>query len=362
MPSEIGYVEVKLAIIVIITQRDAHGGHDFASPGEGHPGEQADFVESAVVLVMVEVCIEPIVGDEQVGPAIVIVVSSAHRKILAFGLVDPCRRRHVGESTISIVVVENVGTAFVDGGRTIRADVDEITVARAILVQGDIATDVKIEEAIAIVIEECGSAMKESAGLRAGDARLVGRVGESTISVVVVQNVATVLGDVEIGKAVVVVVSPNTAEAKACTGNASFFRDLSEAPVAVVAVKRIAHGDAPAVKIAAIDEVNVLEAVTVEICHAETGTKHFADYRDAVIATVMDELDASRRGHSSKLHRNRVLALGMQTHSAVVKTRHENQGASQRKKCSARPAAPKRTHRWVPSICGLPAGSSVAAH
>ena len=56
--------------------------------GSGHAADRADFVELAVVLVVVEVGVEAVVGDEEIGPAVVVVVGGADGEILAVGLED----------------------------------------------------------------------------------------------------------------------------------------------------------------------------------------------------------------------------------------------------------------------------------
>src|SRR5207253_3232230 len=106
-------------------------------------------------------------------------------------------------------MVEHVRTAFVNARRTISAHIDEVTVAGAARAEGDITADVKIQAAIAVVIEESSPTMKLSAGLGGRNAGLVSDIGERTVAVVVVQDIAAVLGDVEIGETVVVVVPPD---------------------------------------------------------------------------------------------------------------------------------------------------------
>ena len=81
-------------------------------------------------------------------------------------------------------------------------------------------------------------------GLDAGDAGFVGDVGESAVAVVVIENVAAELGDEEIGKAVVVVIAPDAAEAVAGAGDAGLFGDIGESAVAVVAIEGVADGNA----------------------------------------------------------------------------------------------------------------------
>ena len=67
--------------------------------------------------------------------------------------------------------------------------------------------DEQVEPAIVVVVEP------DSAGSPSGsgDAGLLGHIGESAVAVVVIENAATVLRDVEVGKAVAVVVADRNA-------------------------------------------------------------------------------------------------------------------------------------------------------
>ena len=134
--------------------------------------------------------------------------------------------------------------------------------------------------------------MKQRAELHARDAGLVGHIGEGAIAVVVIENVAPELRDVEIGKAVVVVVAPDAPQAVAGAGNAGLFGDVGEGAVAVVAIERVANGNAAVVEIASVHEVNVLPAVAVEVCHAHARPEFFAVDGDALVALEMGELDS----------------------------------------------------------------------
>ena len=81
--------------------------------------------------------------------------------------------------------------------------------------------------------------MKRS-GLRTGDAGLVGNVGERPIAIVVVQNVASILRYEKIGKAVVIVVAPDTTQAVTRTRNSGLVGHIRESAIAIIAVQRVA--------------------------------------------------------------------------------------------------------------------------
>ncbi len=62
--------------------------------------------------------------------------------------------------------------------------------------------------------------MKRS-GLRTGDPGFVGNIGERSIAIVVVQNVASILRHEKIGKAVIIVAAPNRLGERPCSSDAS---------------------------------------------------------------------------------------------------------------------------------------------
>src|SRR5271170_3352399 len=60
--------------VIVVGEVDAHGAEALAVAAEGYAGEQADVGERAVVIVVIEVAGDGVVGDKEVGPAVVVVV------------------------------------------------------------------------------------------------------------------------------------------------------------------------------------------------------------------------------------------------------------------------------------------------
>src|SRR5258708_19553679 len=113
----------------------------------------------------------------------------------------------------------------------------------------------------------------ERPGISAGNPGLFGHIGENPISVVVIENVAAVLGDKEVGKSVVVIVAPGAPQTVTRAGNASLFGDIRKSAIAVVAIKRVADGDAAVVHVSAVHQVNVLPAVPFKLRPANPTAK-----------------------------------------------------------------------------------------
>src|SRR5207247_11095365 len=72
-----------------------------------------------------------------------------------------------------------------------------------------------------------------------GQAGLFRHIRKRPIAIVVIQNAAAVLRDVEIGPAVIIIVSYGGAHAVTAAGNTRFFRDVGKSAVAIVVVQRV---------------------------------------------------------------------------------------------------------------------------
>src|SRR6266581_4930631 len=150
--------EAEAAAVVVITPIDAHVAELHAFAAESHAGEHAHVGEGAVVIVMVEIVGDGVVSDEEIGPAIVIVVHP-----------------HDPEAVVADVIVD----AGLDG------DVFELAVAET-MIKGTAAEagDEEIELAVIIVIGD-GYAHAPTA---AGEARFLGDVLESAVALLVIEG------------------------------------------------------------------------------------------------------------------------------------------------------------------------------
>src|SRR5207247_6387776 len=114
-----------------------------------------------------------------------------------------------------------------------------------------------------VVIKPCG------AGSPAGSAQagLFRHIRKRPIAIVVIQNAAAVLRDVEIGPAVIIIVSYGGAHPVAAAGNTRFFRDVGKSAVAIVVAQRVTQRRiwSEEITLPAVDQVHVHPAVVVVI-------------------------------------------------------------------------------------------------
>src|SRR6266536_6011437 len=104
---------------VIITGIDAHGAARYAILAESDARRHALFDERAIPGIPVQLVRLSIVGYENVGPAVVVVIDDRHAEGLAGGIADAGLRRHVFEPAAAEVVIELGGSAFIGFGSAI---------------------------------------------------------------------------------------------------------------------------------------------------------------------------------------------------------------------------------------------------
>ena len=144
-----------------------------------------------------------------------------------------------------------------------------------------------------------------------------------------VENVATVLGNKQVGESVVVIVAPNATQAVTSPGDACLVRDICESAIAIVSIERIPDGNATVVQVAAIHEVNVLPAIPVKVGDADSGAKFLPVDGDTVIALEVHKLDPSRCGHVREFNRRRWRRLRNQATAEQTRNTPEQEQSRQ---------------------------------
>ena len=91
---------------VVVGGVDAHAGARHAGLVERHAGRDADVGERAVLLVLVEAVRLRVVGDEQVEPAVAVVIEQRDAERLRGRVVEAGSLRRVLERAVAAVAVE----------------------------------------------------------------------------------------------------------------------------------------------------------------------------------------------------------------------------------------------------------------
>src|ERR1700685_1866269 len=135
------------------------------------------------------------------------------------------------------------------------------------------AADKQIQPPVIVVIEP-DSARRPS---WSGDPGLLGNVCKGAVPVVVIQNALAVLRHIEIGKTVTVVIANRHSLPITSSRHPSFFGDVAERAIAIVAVKSIADGlcRSKEVALSAVNKINIHPAVIVVVEKSATRSRSF---------------------------------------------------------------------------------------
>ena len=231
----------------------------------------------------------------------------------------------------------------------------------------DEAAEEQIEPAVVVVVEP--DRARRPAGR--GDARLLGDVGERAVAVVVVQRAAAVRGDEDVGVAVVVVVGDGAAHAELrAAGDAGLVGDVGERAVAVVLVERVLERRLRLVEVAgaAVDHEDVDPAVVVVVEERDARPHRLRQVAVRRHRVVVDPGDAARaRGDLLEERRRREqprpgTATGPRRPTArqpkqteELATGRDDRGTPQACRCRRGARCRRHTSRWqTRSIEGNP--------
>src|SRR6266576_5294039 len=218
-----------------------------------------------------------IVGDGNVGPAVVIEIRQHHAHSFGLGLAYSGRIAHVGEGSVVIVVKELDALPLVVSRMAVGA-ISRSPFAAPEIILGtplNVVRHDQIKPPVFVVIEPPRAGRPSSL---ISNTSLCRNVGESAVPIVVVKDPAPVSRDVKIGIAVVVKVANSNALAVVTfTADAGFFRDIGEGSIAVVVIKRTANRMRWLVEIRRrrLNEVKIHQAVLIVIDPCDTGSHSF---------------------------------------------------------------------------------------
>ena len=178
-PAKLVLTMSMLPVAVVVADGDAHAGLGFGVGGEGDAGLDGDVLEGAVVLVLVEGGGGGVVGDVDVGPAVVVEVGGADAEAVgADGGPHAGLLADVGEGAVAVVVVEDVLAA----GKAGRAAGDEHALVgagavfgegRGLEVEVDVVGDEEVEVAVAVVVDEGAAGVPADLGAGLDEAGLL---------------------------------------------------------------------------------------------------------------------------------------------------------------------------------------------
>ena len=132
----------------------AHSGARFSFGAEGDAGFHGDVLECAIALIAIELVGLRVVGYEQIGPAVAIVIEHGDAQRFRAGVKDAALGSDVLKSSIAAIVKKPASLAAV-GFRRAVGFVFSVEAAENVVLGRPlhVIADEKIEQAVAIVVE-----------------------------------------------------------------------------------------------------------------------------------------------------------------------------------------------------------------
>src|SRR5437660_641879 len=189
--------EAEAAAVVVIAPVYAHVAelHPFAA--ESYARKHAHVCEGAVVIVMIKIVGNGIVGDQEIGPAIVVVVNPHDAEaVVADFVVDSGFDGNFLKRAVAAIVIKKIAFAFEAPGSALHQDAFESAkliaakLWQVVHVQMGIAGDVQVDETVAVVVAP-GCASHEAT---ATNSCLLGDVLELAVAEAVVEGASPIAG------------------------------------------------------------------------------------------------------------------------------------------------------------------------
>jgi hypothetical protein len=215
---EVGDEDVEPAIVVVIAKVHAHGAFGISFGAQGRAGLHADVGKRAIVIVMVKIIRAGVIRDVEIGPAVVVIVAPDDAEtVVGVGVVHAGFLRDFFKCSVATIVIEQVGFSEHAPGTALHDDAAEFATAeRSDVGEVDVNVpgDKNIDEAVPIIIRPC-SAGHETAAAHSG---FVGDIFKSAITAVAVESIAAVAGDEYVGQSIVVKIGDGNAHAPTLAG------------------------------------------------------------------------------------------------------------------------------------------------
>src|SRR5579883_2192035 len=104
---------------VIVDGIDAHAGTSFTGIAEGNAGAECLISKRSVVVIVVKLVRLRVVGDEEVQPAVVVIIEQSHPQRFAGGIVETSFFRYIFKPAVAEIMKERCALAFVQFGRAV---------------------------------------------------------------------------------------------------------------------------------------------------------------------------------------------------------------------------------------------------
>src|SRR6266481_2076063 len=232
---EISDGDAGAAGIFEVTDIHAHAGTRFAVGAEGQTRFDSYVFEFSVAQIAIQLVGLSVIGDEEIGPAVLIEIQHSHTERLGTGIKNSAGGSDVFEGAVATIAEKPAGFSAVSFGRAI-GFIFSVQTAKDVVFGRPvhIIADEEIEMAVAIVIEpegRCaeGRAAGKTAGLRYVAKRAFARVHK--------QAILPHTGDQDVRESIVIVISDGNAHAVEFDIESRGACNVRESAVAIIFVE-----------------------------------------------------------------------------------------------------------------------------
>src|SRR5689334_2118703 len=242
---KVRFENVRTSIAIVVGNGGAHARLFAPVLIEGNSAEDGCIGKSAVTVIVVKNAGSAVAGDIDIRPAVVVVVQSRDAEtIVARRMGKPGALGCIREPSTALIVVEHVTGRFEPArpahDRSALPETGRVLArkGRRGNIEIYIVCDNKILQHIAVVVDKraacapLGSVSSYACGC--------GNFLESPIPFIVVEPVLSIVSDIEVLKAVIVVVAGANSLAPSAGFQTGLFSNVSESAIVVVMVKMIA--------------------------------------------------------------------------------------------------------------------------
>ncbi len=281
--------------VVEVARVDAHAGARTPLGAERDARRNAHLAKPAVPQVPVELVRLRVVGDDEIGPPVALIVDERDTERLRARVEDAARRGHVLERAVAAIAEQPAGVAAVRLGRAVGL---RLPVGAAEDVVFDRPAHVVADEQIEMtVVVDVDPDRRRAEPLPSAEPARARRVDERALARVPKQPVLPHTRDEQIGEAVVVEIADGHAHAVHLDVETRARGDVGERAVAVVA-EQLGCRSHPVMSgpVHAVDQQDVLPPVAVVVEERAPGAHRLGQQLAAVRAAVVREAKATRGG------------------------------------------------------------------
>src|SRR5215472_8278431 len=270
---DVGDEQIDPAILVVITCVYSHTGARKAKRIVSDGGKCAYFFKAAFAPVGEKKVGYCVVADEEIYPAVIVDVRGNHAPALRWPSGNSGLPADVGKGSVTIVMEKPGRHWLVNRWAAVPALTSQFVPAPDALVEFRELQDEQIQPSIVVIIEP----HRACAPTCRGNSSLAGHICERTIAIVAVEDTLRILSDVEVGEPVVVVIAHRHAHAVRVSRYSCFLGDVGERPVPIIAVERVSQRMRRNVKVTlpAVYKVDVHPTIVVVVEKGAARTVRF---------------------------------------------------------------------------------------